>query len=143
MIQGSASDVVWFGTPDVWSALLGFLSCGSIMLVCYVFFPAGLGGGDVKLLAMVGAFLGTSEGLEVMLWTFVLGGCLALVTLVWRVGAFELIARIARRIKSVITARSWIPLTDDEREPLQAPLFLSPAALVAAVIVRFDLIERL
>ncbi len=143
MIQGSASDVAWFGTPDVWSALLGFLICGSIMLVCYVFFPGGLGGGDVKLLAMVGAFLGSSQGLEAMLWTFVLGGCLALVTLVWRVGVFRLIARIARRIKSVLTARSWIPLTDEEREPLQVRLFLSPAAWVAVLIVRFDLIRHL
>ena len=143
MIQGSASDVAWFGTPDVWSALSGFLICGSIMLVCYVFFPGGLGGGDVKLLAMVGAFLGSSQGLEAMLWTFVLGGCLALVTLVWRVGAVRLIARIARRIKSVLTARSWIPLTDEEREPLQVRLFLSPAALVAVLIVRFDLIRHL
>ena len=143
MIQGSASDVAGFGPPDVWSALSGFLICGSIMLVCYVFFPGGLGGGDVKLLAMVGAFLGSSQGLEAMLWTFVLGGCLALVTLVWRVGAVRLIARIARRIKSVLTARSWIPLTDEEREPLQVRLFLSPAALVAVLIVRFDLIRHL
>jgi Flp pilus assembly protein protease CpaA len=143
MIQGSASDVVWLGTPDVWTALLGFLICGSIMLVCYVFFPGGLGGGDVKLLAMVGAFLGRDEGLEVMLWTFVLGGCLALVMLIWKVGALELIVRIARRIKSVITARSWLPLTDEEREPLQVRLFLSPAALVAVLIVRFGLIEHL
>jgi Flp pilus assembly protein protease CpaA len=92
---------------------------------------------------MVGAFLGSSQGLEAMLWTFVLGGCLALVTLVWRVGAVRLIARIARRIKSVLTARSWIPLTDEEREPLQVRLFLSPAALVAVLIVRFDLIRHL
>lgn len=143
MIQGSASDVAWFGTPDVWSALFGFLSCGSIMLVCYVFFPGGLGGGDVKLLAMIGAFLGTGEGLEVMLWTFVLGGCFGLAMLVWQVGFFQLIARMAKRVKSVVTARSWIPLTDEEREPLQVRLFLSPAALIAVVIVRFGLIEHI
>ncbi len=139
LIQGTAADVAWFGTPDVWTALGGFLSCGSIMLVCYVFFPGGLGGGDVKLLAMVGAFLGTGQGLEVMLWTFVLGGCFGLCILVWQVGVFQLLARLARRMRSVMTARSWLPLTDDERKPLQVRLFLSPAALAAVVIVRFGI----
>ncbi len=143
MIQGTALDVAWFGTPDVWSALSGFFSCGSIMLVCYVFFPGGLGGGDVKLLAMIGAFLGVGEGLEVMLWTFVLGGCLGLAMLVWQVGVFQLATRLATRVKSVVTSRTWLPLTDQEREPLQVRLFLSPAALVAVVIVRFGLLEHL
>lgn len=143
LIQGTAFDVTWFGTPDVWSALGGFLSCGSIMLVCYVFFPGGLGGGDVKLLAMIGTFLGVGQGLEVMLWTFVLGGCLGLGMLVWQVGIFQLVARLVTRVKSVLTSRSWLPLTDQEREPLQIRLFLSPAALMAVVIVRFGLLEHL
>ena len=55
------------------------------MIVCFVFFP-GIGGGDVKLMAMVGALLGTYDGLEALLWTFVLAACFGLIVLVWRVG---------------------------------------------------------
>lgn len=58
--------------PD---SLFGLLACGAMMIVCYVFFPGGVGGGDVKLIAMIGAYLGVMSGLEAMLWTFVLGGC--------------------------------------------------------------------
>lgn len=140
--SGMATNAEWFGTPDIWTALGGLLSCGLILLVCYVFFPGGLGGGDVKLLSMVGAFLGTSQGLEVMLWTFVLGGCLALIMLVWRVGITELASGLWRRFKSIVTTRSWLPLTDQEREPLQIRLFLSPAAWTAVIIVRFDLLTH-
>jgi len=140
MTQGTAWDVTWLGIPDTWSALAGFLSCGLIMLTCYVFFADGLGGGDVKLLAMVGAFVGVGRGLEVMLWTFVLGGCFALITLVWRVGFLRLVAGLARRLKWMLTARSWLPLTADEREPLSVRLYLSPATFVAVFVVRFDVL---
>ncbi len=47
------------------------------MLVLFVFFR--IGGGDVKLLAMLGAFLGLEQGIETLLWTFVLGGAVGLI----------------------------------------------------------------
>ena len=53
-----------------------------------------VGGGDVKLIAMLGAFLGLEKGIEAMLWTFVLGGCMALIVLVWRVGPWRLAVRV-------------------------------------------------
>ncbi len=50
-----------FSEIEIGASLLGFISCGSIMLVCFVLFQ--IGGGDVKLLAMVGAFLGVEAGI--------------------------------------------------------------------------------
>lgn len=74
-------------------SVLGFLVCGFLMLFCYVMFK--IGGGDVKLIAMLGTFLGLEGGIEAMLWTFVLGGCMGLIVLicawgrcVWRPGRF-------------------------------------------------------
>ncbi len=141
MVHGTEMDVVWYGIPDIWSALAGFLACGSIMLVCFVFFPGGVGGGDVKLVAMLGTFMGASVGLEAMLWTFVMGGCIGLIGLVWQVGIARLLKRLFHRIKCVLWARSWVSLTDEERAPLQVHVFLSPAALIAVLIVRFHLIQ--
>ena len=48
--------------------------CGAAMLVCYVLFAGGVGGGDLKLIAMMGAWLGVYRGLEAMLWTMVIAG---------------------------------------------------------------------
>src|SRR5262245_31989926 len=63
--------VGWISLSD---AIAGLLVCGCLMVLCFVFFPTG--GGDVKLLAMVGTLVGLEKGLEILLWTFIFGGCL-------------------------------------------------------------------
>jgi len=123
---GTAWDGLRFG-------LEGFLVCGLLMLVCYVFFD--MGGGDVKLIAMMGAFLGLRDGVEAMLWTFVLGSVVGAVILVWQIGALRLVSKSFRHVLLILRARSWIPLTTEEREPLKRWLFLAPSALAAIVIV--------
>ena len=75
----------WLGSPPLSDSVGGLLTCGVLMIVCFVVFP-GIGGGDVKLMAMLGALMGTYDGLEALLWTFVLGACFSLIVLVWRVG---------------------------------------------------------
>jgi len=126
------------GRVDLWQGVVGFLACGFLMLVCYVLFKVG--GGDVKLIAMLGAFLGPEGGIKAMLWTFVLGGCLGLIVLIWRMGPVRITTRAFRQITHTLRLRRWSPLTVEEREQLQPPLFLAPCALAAVVIVRFGLV---
>jgi len=129
------------GLIGLGNAFIGFLACGFVMLVCFVMFK--IGGGDVKLIAMLGAFMGPERGIETMLWTFVLGGCAGLIVLIWRVGPARLIARTFRQIVYTLRLGRWSPLTDDERRQLQPPLFLAPCALAAVVVVRFSLLDFL
>lgn len=135
---GLGVEVAGRGRVDFREGVVGFLACGFLMLVCFVVFKVG--GGDVKLIAMLGAFLGAEGGIEAMLWTFVLGGCMGLIVLIWRVGPMRLTARIFRQIVYTLRLGHWSPLTADEREQLQPPLFLAPCALVAVIIVRFGLL---
>ena len=118
-------------------SLLGLLACGCCMLVCFVFFR--IGGGDVKLITMLGAFLGLEQGVEAMLWTFVLGGCVGVILLIWRVGLWKLLTQCVRHLLTSFRARGWLPLTPEERSQLQPPLFIAPVSIVAVVIVRFSL----
>lgn len=76
-----------------------------------------------------------------MLWTFVLGGSMALIVLVWRVGPVRLIVRALRQVLWTLRLGRWSPLTPDERAQLQTRLFLAPSALLAAIIVQFSLVE--
>lgn len=118
----------------------GFMSCGGVMLICYVFFPGGVGGGDIKLIAMIGAFMGLDQGLRAMLWTFVLGGCLALIVLVWREGLLNLLSRIGKTLLLVVRYRTAPSLSEEQREPLKTNLPLAIAAVAAVLIVHFDLV---
>ena len=128
----------WIGWQE---SLLGLLTCGFLMLVCFVMFR--IGGGDVKLIAMLGAFLGLEQGVRAMLWTFVLGGCMGLIVLIWRVGPVRLTARAFRQMVYTLRLGHWSPLKAEERRQLQPPLSLAPCALVAVVIVRFSLLDFL
>lgn len=124
----------WIGIAQ---SLIGFLVCGFVLVVCYVLLRVG--GGDVKLIAMLGALLGVDRGVEAMLWTFVLGGCTGLIVLVWRVGPLRLIASVGRHVLWRLRLGRFQPLTPEERAALQPPLFLAPSALAGSVIVEFRL----
>ncbi len=129
----------WLGSPTLYDSSVGLLTCGALMIVCFVIFP-GIGGGDVKLMAMMGALLGWEKGLEALLWTFVLGACFSLIVLVWQVGPVTTVSRVVRLMATKMRLSWFIPLSDEERMALKPPIFLAPSALVAAVIVRFGLI---
>ena len=132
----------WDGDyPNLADSLKGLALCGGLMLVSFVLF--NVGGGDLKLLAMVGAFLGLEKGLEALLWTFVLGAAAGVAVLIWRVGLFRLVAGTARHVLLSLRLVSWLPLSDAEREQLRPPLYLAPAAAIAVVIVSFDLVRFL
>ena len=95
----------WIGLA---ASLVGLLACGFLLLVCFVLFKVG--GGDVKLMAMLGAFLGPEKGIEAMLWTFVLGACLALIVLVWRVGPLRLAGQVLRQMLYTLRLGQLEPL---------------------------------
>ena len=49
-----------------------------------------------------------------------------------------LLANAWKHLRLVFQARSWLPLTEEERAPLQRWLFLAPSALAAVVVVLVD-----
>ena len=121
----------WIGVAE---SCFGLLACGLLMLVCFVMLK--IGGGDVKLIAMLGAFLGLEQGITAMLWTFVLGGCMGLIVLIWRVGPVRLIVGMFQYMACTLRLGRWSPLAGQQRAQLQPSLFLAPCALVAVLIVQ-------
>ena len=97
-----------FDTAGLTESLLGIAGCGGIMLACFLL--SDMGGGDVKLLATVGAFLGLQHGLTALLWTIVLGGVAGLALLIWQVGAGRIFVGTVRHLALVVRSRGWVPL---------------------------------
>mgnify|MGYP002624541460 CR=1 FL=1 len=134
----------WLGwIPDVSNplaaSLIGWLACGFVMLVCLVTFQ--IGGGDVKLIAMLGAFLGLEQGLVTMLWMLVLGGALGVIVLIWQVGLWKLLVRAGRQIARFLRLGSQAELPEEDRAVLRQPLYLAPTSIPAVLIVRFGVLE--
>ncbi|MEZ6066602.1 MAG: A24 family peptidase [Planctomycetaceae bacterium] len=129
------------GSAGASDSLAGLVVCGGVIL--FVFLFGGTGGGDVKLIAMLGAGLGMYDGIEAMLWTFVVGAVFAVAALIWQFGAWRLLRGTLHHLWCLLRARSWVPLTAEERTPLKRTLFLAPAALVAVIVVRWTEIESL
>lgn len=71
--------VVRCATEGLWSTTEGLAGwCTGAALLLPIFALGGLGGGDVKLLAAMGAWLGPSDVLQAGLYAAVAGGLLAL-----------------------------------------------------------------
>ena len=121
----------------------GLLSCGAVLIVCYVFlnFNGGIGGGDVKLLAMLGAFFGLRQGIEVMLWTFVLAAALAIIMLLWTVNLKVLFLRFTTRVRSIVLLQTP-QYAEGERPMAPLPKCLPLGALAATILIRFDLLKN-
>lgn len=135
ILAGLGLNAAGWGLVEPADSLLGLVACGLLMLFCYVSFR--IGGGDVKLITMLGAFLGLEDGIKAMLWTFVLGGCLGVIVLIWQVGPLRLLRGALRHTGYLLRSGRFAGLSEAQREALQPRLYLAPCALVAVVLVRF------
>ncbi|HWU36836.1 MAG TPA: A24 family peptidase, partial [Candidatus Acidoferrum sp.] len=58
----------FLGRPRLTDAMLGVLFCGGTLLILAVISRGSIGGGDVKLMAMIGASLGWRWGFGVLVF---------------------------------------------------------------------------
>ena len=87
------------------------------------------------------AFLGLESVIETLLWTFVIGGAMALVILIWKMGLIKLFKRVMHQLMCRLGVGVWDELSLDEKKQLTLPLYLAPAAFLALLIVKFKAVE--
>jgi prepilin peptidase CpaA len=103
---GAAAGAAAGSTEDGFlNHLGGFALAGGVLLVAFLM--GGMGGGDVKLMAAVGAFLGWPGTLHAVFYSFLVGAAEGLIVVVWRGQTRTVLRRlwVALRILPLPTAR--------------------------------------
>jgi len=66
----------------LWDSLLGFAVCAAMFLIIYIISRKGLGGGDVKFMAVAGLYLGLSGVLPATLYGTILAALAGLILII-------------------------------------------------------------
>lgn len=93
LIAGLVGAVALGGVTGLGLALAGLLAASIPFLIAFVM--GGCGGGDVKLMAALGAILGLCPALDVTLAALMVGGAMAAFFMLRRIGASGLLRRLS------------------------------------------------
>ena len=114
----------WLGAAGPTQSALGLLVFGGIGLFCLIL--AGMGGGDMKLLAAVGAMLGLSQATDALLCALAVAVVYSVVNLLIR-GRLNATARAAAvQLLNLVYLRDLTPTAPASRKsiPLSVPILL-------------------
>ena len=96
----------WVGGVGVSASIGGLAALFAVMLIVFSF--TGGGAGDVKYAGAVGALVGFQQGVEVMLYGFLVAGVFVLAAALLRLGPLEISKLIARGVTRLCCA-GWSP----------------------------------
>ena len=141
MVGGIALNGLYFGFTGLGFSVAGLLI--AFLLLLTPFALGGVGGGDVKMMAAVGALLGPRLGLAGLAIGVILGGVMAVVHLAGRGRLREKLHATWSMFFVAAVTRSVSPLKVSANEPgavalpYSVPLALGTiSVLIAAVVMR-------
>jgi prepilin peptidase CpaA len=105
------------GEPTLPNAVLG--SVVGFLPLFIVFIIGGLGGGDVKLMAAIGALKGYPFIMYALFYSGLVGGLMAIITMIWRGVFFKSAGNILRTmVTSVVPGFKTVPLNPEDSYPI-------------------------
>jgi prepilin peptidase CpaA len=111
---------IWIpGGPGLKSSLLGFAVAAVLMGTLTLL--GGMGGGDAKLLAAIGAMKGYPFILDSLFYSFLVGGALALIIAVWQRRLPGILGRVGRMLFAAVIYRINFPAALDEGASYKIP----------------------
>lgn len=118
----------WIGA---WFAVAGAATGFGLMFALYLL--RAVGGGDVKLFAGIGAWMGIAFALSTMMYSILAAGCIGLIILIWRRETGVRLRRITGSVLGAAALRSTVPIQIAAKGQLQFPFMLAvlPGAILA------------
>jgi prepilin peptidase CpaA len=134
MLIGLAIHGFGHGIAGLVESLLGLVICAAVPGIVYRASQGrGIGGGDIKLFAALGALLGPSQGLEVELSSFVLIGAYALFRLAFQGKLLKMLAGSLRAMLGLFVPK--MRARQDENSGSMTTMRMGPAIFFAVVTV--------
>lgn len=135
LLMGILLNTLQYGVHGLINSLLGFLLGLAFLLIPFTM--GGIGGGDVKLLAVIGGIMGWKFIFFTVLATGIFGGLIALIILIKQKRFFRLIKEFARGTWILFGSRFKIVSynVDDEKYmfPYGVAISLGVAATMAVL----------
>lgn len=120
LVTAALSYHLWAaGLPGMWLTTSGFIVGFSLLLIPYLL--GGMGGGDVKALAALGALLGPQTILQVFLYIALIGGALSIVHYLFSRNFLTKAAGAGRALMAFAGTRDVQILRPEKTESLRFP----------------------
>ena len=120
---------VAFGEQGLWDSGLGFLACGIVPLAMWR--TGGMGGGEVKLLAGLGALTGVFVGIEIEFYAMAAGCVAAIVVLARKRRLLPALGNLFFLLFNRVIPKKW---RRDVSSELQHEIRVGPYILVGTLI---------
>jgi prepilin peptidase CpaA len=139
IVMGLVLNAWLFGVEGLRASALGCTI--AIGLLFAPFALGGVGGGDVKMMGAVGAFLGPTLVLACLVVGLALGGVFAVLQLAGRARLREKLVATAFMVRNAVLARSLEPLKLSPADsnavafPYSVPLGLGTASVIAISVI--------
>ncbi|AZS16853.1 prepilin peptidase [Paenibacillus motobuensis] len=130
-IIGLAYHAVTGGIEGILFAMKGAAAGFGLMFIMYLF--RAVGGGDVKLFGAIGAWLGVSLTLSILMYSILAAGVLGMVILLLRRELIMRIRNVMHSLFGILILHSLGPVQAGAKKQLQMPFMLAvlPGAVYA------------
>ncbi len=130
LLAGCLAQIVRFGISGVLFFLSGSLL--PIILLAILYFFRMLGAGDIKLLAVIGGFLGSSSGIRCLVYAFLFGALYSFILLIRRNLLKKRLCYFFAYIRNFYHTKKWSPYRKGEESKAE---FCFSVAILFGLIV--------
>lgn len=114
---GLIGNSVFGGWDGLKFSLLGLLIGSGVFFLIFIF--GGMGGGDVKLMAAIGALMGSPFIVGAVFYSILVGGLLAIILMIWKGTLWSSLKNIFRSLyTSLVPGLERVPLKPENSLPV-------------------------